>query len=146
MILSQVAQMYDPIGLAAAFIVKAKIDVPDLPPAIQRKCISHLQEMKELENVSFQRCFTCANRLEAPALFVYPDASQEASGTCVYVNQKRSNDVYNLKFIAAKSRVPPTHVYVYFFTDSTITLAWIQTPLGVHFVTSNFKPFVSSRI
>ena len=62
MILSQVAQIYDRIGLAAAFIVKVKIGVhqlwqlrvdwdKDLLPAIQRKWISLFQEMKELENV-----------------------------------------------------------------------------------------------
>ena len=181
MILSQVAQIYDPIGLAAAFIVKAKIGVQqlwqlgvewdeDLPPAIQRKWISLFQEMKELENVSFERCLLAANGQEAPALCVFADASQEAFGTCAYVRQKRSDDVYNVKFIAAKSRVAPLRQLtiprlelqaavlasrlaksiqeesriqfgnVYFFTDSTITLAWIQSP------SRNFKPFVSSRI
>ena len=88
---------------------------------------------------------------------------------CAYV-QKRSDDVYNVKFMAAKSRVAPLRQVniprlelqaavlasrlaksvqeesriqfgnMYFFADSTITLAWIQSP------SRNFKPFVSSRI
>lgn len=120
--------------------------------------ISLFQEMKELENVSFERCLLVANGQEAPALRVFADASQEAFGTCAYVRKKRSNDVYNVKFIAAKSRVAPLRqltiprlelqaavltsrlAKVYFFTDSTITLAWIQS------LSRNFKPFVSSRI
>ena len=132
--------------------------------------ISLFQEMKELENVSFKRCLLVANGQEAPALRVFADASQEALGTCAYVRKKRSNDVYNVKFIAAKSRVAPLRQLtiprlelqaavltsrlakgiqeesriqfgkVYFFTDSTITLAWIQS------LSRNFKPFVSSRI
>ena len=181
MIRSQVAQIYDPIGLPAAFIVKAKIGVQqlwqlgvewdeDLPPTIQRKWISLFQEMKELEKVSLERCLLAANCQEAPVLCVFADASQEAFGTCMYVRQKRSDDVYNVKFIAAKSRVVPLRQLttprlelqaavlasrlaksiqvesriqfgkVYFFTDSTITLAWIQSP------SRNFKPFVLSRI
>ena len=108
--------------------------------------------------------------LEAPALCVFADASQETFGKCAYVRQKRNDDVYNVKFIAAKSRVAPLKQLtiprlelqaavlaslvakstqeesriqfgnVYFFTDSTITLAWIQSP------SRSFKPFVSSRI
>lgn len=82
MILSQVAQISDPIGFAAAFLVKAKIGVQqlwqlgvdwdeDLPPSIQRKWFSMFQEMKKLENVSFERCLLDANGLEAPALCVF---------------------------------------------------------------------------
>ena len=78
MILSQAAEIYDPIGFAAAFIVKAKTGVQqlwqhgvdwdeDLPPAIQRKWYSLFHEMKELEIVSFARCLLDANGLEAPA-------------------------------------------------------------------------------
>ena len=126
--------------------------------------------MKELENVSFEGCLLAGSGLEAPVLCVFADASQETFGTCASVRQKRNDDVYNVKFIAAKSRVPPLKQLtiprlelqaavlasflakstqeesriqfgnVYFFTDSTITLAWIQSP------SRSFKPFVSSRI
>ena len=126
--------------------------------------------MKELENVSLESCLLAANGLEAPALCVFADASQEAFGTCANVRQKRIDHVYNVTFITGKSRVAPLKQLtiprlelqaavpasrlaksiqeesriqfgtVYFFTDSTITLAWIQSP------SRNFKPFVSSRI
>ena len=127
--------------------------------------------MKELKNVSFEGCLLAGSGLEAPVLCVFADTSQETFGTCASVRQKRNDDVYNVKFIAAKSRVPPPLKQltiprlelqaavlasflakstqeesriqfgnVYFFTDSTITLAWIQSP------SRSFKPFVSSRI
>ena len=58
-ILSQVARIYDPIGSAAAFIVRAKIGLQKLwqkgldwddevhvPPAVQKSWVSLFQEMK----------------------------------------------------------------------------------------------------
>ena len=64
-LLSQTARIYGPIGLAAAFIVRAKIGMQELcqvgvdwdeelPIAIQVKWIKLLKEMIELNNIKFQ--------------------------------------------------------------------------------------------
>lgn len=181
MILSQVARIYDPIGFAAAFIIRAKIGLQNLwqlglnwddevPVAVQDQWISLFKEMKELNNVSFERCLTADKAVDPPMLCVFADASQDAFGTCAYVRQRKDDNTYSVKFIAAKSRVAPlkqltiprlelqaavlatrlaksiqeeTRIQfqdVKFFTDSTITLAWIQSP------SRSFKPFVSSRV
>ncbi|XP_066016486.1 uncharacterized protein [Pocillopora verrucosa] len=103
-------------------------------------------------------------------LCVFADASQDALGACAYTRQRKDDSTYAVKFIAAKSRVSPLKQLtiprlelqaavlasrlaksiqeesriqfkdVKFFTDSTITLAWIQGP------SRSFKPFVSSRV
>ena len=181
MILSQVARIYDPIGFAAAFIVRTKIGMQTLwqlglewddevPLAVQESWISLFQEIKELDSVSFERCLTVVNAVEPPMLCVFADASQDALGACAYARQRKDHNTYAVKFIAAKSRVSPLKQLtiprlelqaavlasrlaksiqeesrkqfkdVKFFTDSTITLAWIQSPSG------RFKPFVSSRV
>ena len=117
-ILSQVARIYDPIGSAAAFIVRAKIGLQKLwqkgldwddevPPAVQESWVSLFQEMKGLDSVSFERCLTVANAVEPPILCVFADASQEAFGDCAYVRQKKDDDTHVVKFVAAKSRVAP---------------------------------------
>ena len=124
----------------------------------------------ELDSISFKRCLTVANAVEPPILCVFADASQEAFGACAYVHQKRDDDTHAVKFVAGKSRVAaikqltiprlelPAAVLasclaksiqeesrlqftdVKFFTDSTITLAWIRNS------SRSFKPFLFSRV
>lgn len=126
--------------------------------------------MKELDNVSFERCLTADKAVDPPMLCVFADASQEAFGACAYLRQRKDDNTYSVKFIAAKSRVAllkqltiprlelqaavlatrlaksiqdETRIQFQdakFFTDSSITLAWIQSP------SRSFKPFVSSRV
>lgn len=126
--------------------------------------------MKELDSVSFERRLTVANAVERPILCVFADTSEEASGACAYVLQKKDDDTHAVKFFAAKKRVAPIKQLtiprlelqaavlasrlaksiqeesrlhftdVKFFTDSTITSAWIGNS------SRSFKPFVSSRV
>ncbi|XP_068675562.1 uncharacterized protein [Montipora foliosa] len=92
------------------------------PPTIRYKWIKLFKEMKELSKITFQRSLCSANATEPPMLCVFSDASQDAFGTCAYVRQRTNGDKYQL------------------FTDSSIALAWLQSP------SRSFKPFVSSRV
>ena len=103
MILSQVARIYDPIGFAAAFIVRTKIGMQrlwqlgldwddEVPLAVQKSWISLFQEVKELDSVSFERCLTVVNAVEPPMLCVFADASQDALGACTYTRQRKDNN------------------------------------------------------
>ena len=181
MLLSQVARVYDPIGFAAVFFIRAKIGMQELwqtgldwdeepAPTVHYKWIELFKEMKELNKITFKRSFCSANATEPPMLCVFSDASQEADGACTYTRQGTNYDKYQVRLIAAKSRVAPLKQLsiprlelqaavltfclaktiqeesrirfqsVKFFTDSTITLAWLQS------LSHSFKPFVSSRV
>jgi len=181
LLLSQVARIYDPVGFAAAFLIRAKIGMQVLwqtgvdwdeepPSAIRYKWIELFKEMKELNKITFQRSLCCANATEPPMLCVFSDASQDAFGTCAYIRQKTNGNKYQVRLIAAKSRVAPLKQLsvprlelqaavlasrlakaieqesrlqfksVKLFTDSSIMLAWLQSP------SRSFKPFVSSRV
>ena len=118
-LLSQTARIYDPIGLAAAFIIRAKIGMQELwqigvdwdqelPSTIQEKWIRLLKEMTELNSIKFQRhlLFTGAVS-EIPTLCVFSDASEEAFGACAYIRIRKDDGTYQAKLIAAKSRVAP---------------------------------------
>jgi len=118
LLLSQVARIYDPVGFAAAFLIRAKIGMQVLwqtgvdwdeepPPAIRYKWIELFKEMKELNKITFQRSLCCANATEPPMLCVFSDASQDAFGTCAYIRQKTNGNKYQVRLIAAKSRVAP---------------------------------------
>lgn len=126
--------------------------------------------MKELDQIGLKRCLVPPETQESPALCLFSDASQEAFGTCAYIRQKTKQGSYEVNLIAVKSRVAPLKQLttprlelqaavlasrhaktivkestiqfgdVKFFTDSSITLAWIQSP------SRSFKPFVSARV
>eukprot|EP00794_Sanderia_malayensis_P000823 gene823-120_t len=172
------ARIYGPVGFAAAFITRLKIGLQELwqtgiewdDGMIQRKWIELFGEMKKLNNVSFKRALVTADTSKKISLCVSSDASQETFGACAYLRQEIKDGKFNVRFIAAKSRVAPLkqltvpHLElqaaalasrlaksiqeesriqftdVMFFTDSMITFCWIQSP------SRNYKPFVSSRI
>ena len=117
-ILSQVARIYDPIGFAASFIIRAKIGMQELwqlglhwddelPCNVQEKWIQLFTEMKELDGIGFKRCLVPPEADELPSLCVFADASQDAFGACAYIRQKTKENTYEVTFVAAKSRVAP---------------------------------------
>ncbi|XP_068713063.1 uncharacterized protein [Montipora foliosa] len=113
-LLSQIARIYDPVGFAAAFLIRAKIERQVLwqtgvdwgeepPSTIRYKWIELFKEMKELSKITFQRSLCSANATEPPMLCVFSDASQDAFGTCAYIRQRTNGDKYQVRLIAAKS-------------------------------------------
>ena len=77
------------------------------PPAIRYKWIELFKEMKKISKITFQRSLCCADASEPPMLCVFSDASQDAFGTSAYIRQRTSGDKYQVRLIAAKSRVAP---------------------------------------
>ena len=180
-ILSQVARIYDPIGFASAFLIRAKIGLQELwekgvgwdeklPSETQEKWTNLFQEMKSLNGTSFERCLTPPYAVGRPVLCVFSDASEDAFGSCAYARWQLSSGEYDVRFIAAKSRVAPLKRLtiprlelqgavlasrlcktivdesrfqfekVILFLDSKIVLAWIRSEAR------RFKPFVSVRV
>ncbi|XP_068750786.1 uncharacterized protein [Montipora capricornis] len=180
-ILSQVARIYDPIGFASAFLIRAKIGLQELwekgvgwdeklPSETQEKWTNLFQEMKSLNGTSFERCLTPPYAVGRPVLCVFSDASEDAFGSCAYARWQLSSGEYDVRFIAAKSRVAPLKRLtiprlelqgavlasrlcktivdesrfqfekVILFLDSKIVLAWIRSEAR------RFKPFVSARV
>ena len=117
-ILSQVARIYDPIGFASAFLVRAKIGLQalwkrgiswdeELPGELLERWKKLFQEMVQLNGVRFDRCLTPPNAIGQPVLCVFSDASEDAFGACAYVRWQLSTGGFDARFIAAKSRVAP---------------------------------------
>ena len=180
-ILSQISRIYDPVGFAAAFLIRTKIGMQrlwqrgfewddDLPPATRDEWIQLFQEMKDLNHVTFDRCLTPPEAVGSPTLCIFSDASEEAFGACAYIRWQISSTEYDVRFIAAKSRVAPlktltiprlelqaavlaSRLYksiteesrlafekAILLSDSKIVISWICNQAR------SFKPFVSSRI
>ena len=85
-ILSKVARLYDPIRLASAFLIGAKIGIQhlwqlgvgwdkELPPTVQDQWMRLFQEMMELNHVCFLRALLTIGATEQPSLCTF-SASQ----------------------------------------------------------------------
>ena len=85
LLLSQIARIYNPVGFATVFLIRAKTGMQVLwqtgvdwdeepPPAIHHKWIKLFKKMKELTKIMFQRSLCCANAAEPPMLCVFLDA------------------------------------------------------------------------
>lgn len=112
-ILSHIAKIFDPIGFAAAFLVRAKIGLQslwrlakdwdeELPLSERRKWEELFKEMEALNHTVFPRCLTPHNVMEQPALYIFCDASEMAFGAW-----KVNDEKYEVRFVTAKSRVAP---------------------------------------
>ena len=95
-VLSQIARIFDPVGFAAAFLVRAKIGMQrlwqqgldwdqELPSAAREEWIRFFQEMGDLNHVTFERSLTSVDAIALPILCIFSDASKEALGACAYV-------------------------------------------------------------
>ena len=117
-ILSRIARIYDPIGFAAAFLIRAKIGIQELwlmgqnwdqelPEEIQKKWSEFFKELEHLNAVEFPRCLTPLTAIGAPVLCIFADASRKAFGACAYIRWQIGHGNFECRFIAAKFRVAP---------------------------------------
>ncbi len=117
-ILSRIARIYDPIGFAAVFLIRAKISIQELwmmgqewdqelPEETQKNWSKFFKELEHLNTVEFPRCLTPLSAIGVPMLCVFADASRKAFGACAYIRWQISNGKFESRFIAAKSRVAP---------------------------------------
>ena len=118
MILSQVNGIYDPIGLATPFTVRAKMmlrtltkanfDWDDPIPDVEReKWKFFFMDMFQMEKISFHRSTKPKNAVGEPTLIVFSDASEEAFGACAYARWKTEDNQFESRLLAAKSRIAP---------------------------------------
>lgn len=88
-VFSQIARIFDPVGFAAAFLIRAKIGMQhlwpqalewdqELPSATREEWIRFFQEMGDLNHVTFERSLTPVDAIALPILFIFSDASNEA--------------------------------------------------------------------
>ena len=115
------------------------------------------EEMAAVNNVRFQRCLTPAGAVLNPDLITFCDASRKAFGACTYVRWKLTYGKFGVPFVAenlelqaavlgsrlAKAIQEETRLKTLrtmFFSDSRVTLAWIQG------LSRSYKPFVSCRV
>ncbi|XP_043243765.1 uncharacterized protein LOC122392683 [Amphibalanus amphitrite] len=117
-LLSQAAAVFDPLGIAAPFTVRAKTlmqslwpkqlgwDEP-LPEPERSVWLQWVSEKEQLGEVSIQRCLVPSGKIEATQLHVFCDASEDAFGAVAYLRTTDEHGRHACRFVMAKTRVAP---------------------------------------
>ncbi len=120
-VLSKLASVFDPLGLASPFIIKAKIltqqlcllglDLDDpIPNSYQTKwkVWLHRSRLPELEQVSVPRCIQPKNKnVIASEIHKFCDAPEEAFAAVVYLRSIYDDDEIRCFFLMANTKVAP---------------------------------------
>ncbi|XP_071136608.1 uncharacterized protein [Mytilus edulis] len=122
MVLSQVASIYDPLGLACPFVLTAKLllrsfcktdggnggwDEP-IADAMRQKLIEFFKGVFQLESIQFPRCIKPEAAYKNPVFVVFSDGSSVAYGACAYIRWQIGPETYEANLIIAKNRIAPT--------------------------------------
>lgn len=118
-ILSQMARLFDPLGLVCPVITLAKIFYQDLwklkfgwdePLAdkLSSKWMKYISQLPSLRELAIPRHVLASDQNDFVELHAFSDASEKAYGTCVYLRCGHSNGTISSRILCAKSRVAPT--------------------------------------
>ena len=116
-VLSKISMIYDPLGLASAATIKArmmmqsiwrlKIEWDDqLPAEMQNSWRELFTDLRELETIQFPRCVKPPDAEGEPELHVFGDASSVAYGAAAYLLWP-TNHKPSVRLVSAKARVAP---------------------------------------
>ena len=119
---SQVQSLFDPIGLLAPILLKAKLllrrtwegectklswDDP-LPGSLVKDMISYFVELFDLEDIEFSRSiWPKKETVGKPSLVCFSDGSELAFGTTVYIRWLLKSGSYWSSLVISKSKIGP---------------------------------------
>ena len=126
MLLSQVASLYDPLGLITPFTIRCKLlmrqlitlkeereadkrlgwDEP-IPDEIYGHWVCLFKDMYALEDVKYKRCIKPDDAIGNPTLVVFADASNVAYSACAYIRFELKDGSFSAQLLASKSRIAP---------------------------------------
>ena len=119
-ILSQVNSIYDPLGLAGPYTVRAKILMRNLwtnetkldwddpiPEENRREWVIFFNDLPEMKKITVKPCMKPSNAVGDPALVIFSDGSNNAFGACGYVRWELSTGEFDSYLILSKNRLAP---------------------------------------
>ena len=180
-ILSEISQLFDPLGLIGPVIVHGKILIQNLwllksdwdtvvPNEIRDMWYNFRDQLPLLSSLQFSRKLVVDNYVNLQ-IHGFSDASEKAYGAVIYIRSTSREGLSETHLVCSKSRVAPikslslprlelsaAHLLVKlyretaqalqhlkfervaFWSDSTITLHWINTP------PNTLETFVRNRV
>ncbi|XP_055528062.1 uncharacterized protein LOC129720599 [Wyeomyia smithii] len=115
-ILSTIAKLFDPLGLIAPVVVRAKIVMQELwllscgwddpvPDNLQKRWEKYKQELPKISAYRIARYALLPN--STVQLHTFADASESAYGACTYARCEDPQGIVRIQLLASKSRVAP---------------------------------------
>lgn len=116
LILSQIAQIFDPLGLVGPIIIKPKILIQKLwqakvswdeklPVHIHNEWLDYQGALSQLNEVAIPRNITPYKNIVE--LHGFCDASERAYGACIYARTSNEKEETTCELLCSKSRVAP---------------------------------------
>ncbi|XP_036150810.1 uncharacterized protein LOC118648594 [Monomorium pharaonis] len=117
-ILSEIARLFDPLGLLSPVIIRAKILLQEmwllkiewdesLPESVQQRWSDFRQELLLLSQISIPRWLGFLTTSTLVELHGFADASNLAMAAVVYVKTETLDKEFSVRLACAKSRVAP---------------------------------------
>ncbi|GBN37775.1 hypothetical protein AVEN_172648-1 [Araneus ventricosus] len=145
-VLSQIARIYDPVGLLGPVISKAKIFMQHLwllkldwyetlPPDISQQWENFIKTLPDLEKIKIPRCFLKTNAIRV-ILHGFADAFSKGYGAVIYFQTVSIDEESNCRLLCSKSRVTPTNI---------MTILRLELSAFFSFVEANSQSHISSK-
>ena len=116
--LSSIASLFDPVGMIAPYIIRAKLMMQDvwltgidwdetLPDDLAKKVNGWFEELTRVEEVRIPRCLSPGHEVVNTTLHLFCDASENAYASVCYVRTKTASGEVYVRQVIAKSKVAP---------------------------------------
>ncbi|CAH1969896.1 unnamed protein product [Acanthoscelides obtectus] len=116
-ILSEIAQIFDPLGLLGPCVILAKIMMQrlwlcknqwdeSLPADLDTSWKRFREQLQQVNYVKITRHVLCDNPVRVE-IYGFADASLEAYGACVYVRSEDANGKVYVRVMCSKTKVAP---------------------------------------
>ncbi|XP_011883775.1 PREDICTED: uncharacterized protein LOC105570933 [Vollenhovia emeryi] len=117
-IASEIARLYDPLGLISPVLIKAKIILQELwvvkigwddpiPSELHERWVFFRQQLLKLDQISIPRWLKHVRSSTDIELHGFSDASQYALAAAVYVRVPVENGEYSVQLVCSKTKVAP---------------------------------------
>ncbi|GFU24837.1 integrase catalytic domain-containing protein [Trichonephila clavipes] len=116
-VLSEIARLYDPLGLIGPIVTKAKIFIQELwkikldwseqlPPDAMEKWMNFYQKLAKVNNFKYPRCILLPSTIRIE-IHGFSDASERAYAAVVYIKCFNESGQSQTRLLCSKSRVAP---------------------------------------
>ncbi|GFT24746.1 integrase catalytic domain-containing protein [Trichonephila clavipes] len=116
-VLSEIARLYDPLGLIGPIVTKAKIFIQELwkikldwseqlPPDAMEEWMNFYQKLAKVNNLKIPRCILLPSTIRIE-IHGFSDASERAYAAVVYIKCFNESGQSQTRLLCSKSRVAP---------------------------------------
>ncbi|GFU59450.1 DUF1758 domain-containing protein [Trichonephila clavipes] len=116
-VLSEIARLYDPLGLIGPIVTKAKIFIQELwkikldwseqlPPDAMEEWMNFYQKLAKVNNFKIPRCILLPATIRIE-IHGFPDTSERAYAAVVYIKCFNESGQSQTRLLCSKSRVAP---------------------------------------